>query len=115
MTLSRRALVAALVAIVALVVAAYFVGRTRPVVHRDTARCLSAEGAISCDLPDGSTIGVPRDVSWTDARGPGHLDGRPACLPPSGIGLEGPVGLSWVDVEVDGISWRQVVRVDCQG
>ncbi|GAA1794518.1 hypothetical protein GCM10009795_045090 [Nocardioides hankookensis] len=94
----------------------YVVGHLRPAtVHHERAGCLSAPGAISCDLSDGWTIGVPRDVSWTDVQGAWHDDGRPQCLPPTGRGLEGPVGLSWVEAEVDGVGWRQVVHVDCGG
>ena len=88
-------------------------GQTRPAVHEATVECLSAPRTISCELPDDDwTIAIPLDVAWTDARG-FHSDGRPACLPPTGIGLEGPVRIRWVPVEVDGTRWRQVVAVDC--
>jgi hypothetical protein len=84
-------------------------------VHEESVRCLSAIGAISCDLADGWTIAVPRDVSWTDRLGRFHDSGRPQCLPPTGIGLEDPVLISWVHADLDGMGWRQVVAVDCRG
>jgi hypothetical protein len=76
-------------------------------------RCLSAEGAISCGLDDGSVIGIPTDVTWDGADGSTRGGDRPACLPPSGRGLEGPVELAWVPVDLDGLGWRQVVWVGC--
>ena len=98
-----------------LVVGGYLLGTRHPRVHQESVRCLSAVGTISCDLADGWTIAVPRDVPWTDRNGVGHEGGRPACLPPAGIGLEDPVRITWVPVKVDGMGWRQVVAVDCRG
>ena len=98
---------------VLLALAAYVVGRNQPLVHTAEVECMSAPGAISCELPDGWTLGVPSDVGWTAASGAQHDSGRPACLPPTGRGLDGPVRLSWVPVEVDDRSWRQVVWVTC--
>ena len=102
--------------IIGLVVGGYVIGRHRPATaQQESVRCLSATGTISCNLADGSTIAVPRDVSWTDRVGTFHEGGRPACLPPTGIGLEGPVRISWVHAELDGTGRRQVVAVDCRG
>lgn len=42
-----------------------------------------------------------------------HEGSRPECLPPTGRGLEGPVRITWVPVEADGMGWRQVVAVTC--
>ena len=95
-----------------LLLAAYVAGRSQPRVRTDTVECLSAVGTISCELDGEWTFGVPLDVSWTSGSHD-HTDGRPACLPPTGRGLEGPVEVSWVPVEVDGRSWRQVVWVTC--
>jgi hypothetical protein len=80
--------------------------------HESGVRCLSADGAISCELPDDWTVSVPLDVSWSGAGG-SHEGSRPACLPPTGRGLEGPVELVWVPVEADGSEWREVVWVGC--
>ena len=80
--------------------------------HEAGVHCLSARETISCELDDGWTVSVPDDVSWSRA-GTGHEGERPACLPPTGRGLEGPVDLVWVPVEADGSRWRQVVWVGC--
>lgn len=73
----------------------------------------SAEGAISIEAGDW-TYGVPLDgVQWTDTNGTWHEDGRPECLPP----VEGtvPVRFAAVEVTVDGVTWRPVVWVSCEG
>ena len=111
-TWRRRIGIATAVCLV-LVMAAYVAGRRHPVVHTEEAGCLLAVGSISCELSDDWTIGVPRDVGWTSASGAAHEGGRPGCLPPTARGVEGPVRLSWIDAEVDGRSWRQVVWVTC--
>ena len=94
----------------------YEVGQQRPAMHHAEVSCLSAVGAISCtdDSNKGNgEFGVPRDVPWTDSYGVFHEGDRPECLPPTGRGLEGPVGITWVKVEVSGASWRHVVGVEC--
>ena len=105
--------VVAAVVCVLLVLAGWAVGRQRPEVHTAEVRCLSAVGTISCELDDDWTISVPLDVGWSSPSGGDHLDGRPDCLPPTGRGLEGPVEVSWIPVEVHGRSWRHVVWVTC--
>lgn len=75
--------------------------------------CLSAQEAIGCTLNDGWDVSVPLDLAWRDASGIFHESGRPDCLPPTGRGLEGPVRISWTEVEVDGTGWRQVLQVAC--
>ena len=105
-------MVAAVVCVL-LVLAGWVAGRQGPEAHTAEAGCLSAVETISCELPDGWTVGVPLDLGWTSARGVEHDGGRPSCLPPTGRGLEGPVRLAWVPVEVDGRSWRHVVWVTC--
>jgi hypothetical protein len=110
--LLSRSTVAVVAALVVAAVA-FLVGQRSPTMAAAEVGCLSAEGVISCTLPDGWDIEVPRDVGWTDVRGRRHQNGRPQCLPPTGIGLEEPVRLHWLPVEVDGSSWRQVVWVTC--
>ncbi|HEU4511936.1 MAG TPA: hypothetical protein VFR87_02410 [Nocardioidaceae bacterium] len=88
-------------------------GQSHPRIHEEVTSCLSAVGTISCELEDGWTVAVPKDVHWEDRNGAFHSDGRPRCLPPSGIGLEGPVRLGIVPVEMGGMGWRQVVWVAC--
>jgi hypothetical protein len=94
----------------------YALGRQRPAMRQAQVRCLSAPGGISCtdDADAGNAeFWVPRDVAWTDSGGRVHLGDRPACLPPSARGARGPVGITWVTVEVAGTSWKQAVGVDC--
>ena len=111
---SARRLAAVAVALVLLaVVLGYLLGRENPRQHVEEVSCLSAVGTIGCELGDGWDVEVPRHVTWTDVHGTVHEGTRPECLPPTGQGLEGPVRLTWVPVEVDGRGWRQVVAVTC--
>ena len=94
----------------------YAVGQQRPAMHEAEVGCLSTVGDISCtDDPDPGhgEFWVPRDVAWIDPNGSFHMGDRPECLPPTGRGVEGLVGITWVKVEVSGTSWRQVVGVEC--
>ena len=77
-----------------------------------TGEAHSAEGAISIETSDW-TYGVPLDgVSWTDANGSWHDDGRPECLPPSQDTI--PVTFAAVEASVEGNTWRPVVWVSCE-
>lgn len=77
-----------------------------------TGEAHSAEGAISIETGEW-TYGVPLDgVSWTDANGSWHDDGRPECLPPSQETF--PVTFAAVEVTVEGVTWRPVVWVSCE-
>ncbi|GAA2002625.1 hypothetical protein GCM10009719_09720 [Nocardioides kribbensis] len=109
---ARRRLLATGALVVVAAGLGFAVGRDARVVEEDVS-CLSAQGTISCELEDGWTVSVPRDVAWTDRRGAFHQGGRPTCLPPTGIGLEGPVRVWWVAVDEQGVGQRQVVRVAC--
>lgn len=83
-------------------------------IETDAVECLSAENTISCELTSEEwTVSIPLDVAWTERDGTFHQGDRPACLPPSGVGLEGPVTIHYVDVRVDGTGWKQVLQVDC--
>lgn len=84
-------------------------------VQTDSVGCLSSEGTISCELTNEDwTISIPLDVAWTEPDGTFHEGGRPVCLPPTGIGLEGPVTIHYIDVRTpSGRGWKQVVQVDC--
>lgn len=109
----RRVAVVAVVLVLAAAVLGYLLGRQDPREHVEEVSCLSAVRTISCELEDGSTIGFPAGVTWTDVHGTVHEATRPECLPPTGRGLEGPVRITWVPVEADGRGWRQVVAVAC--
>jgi hypothetical protein len=94
----------------------YIVGQQRPAMHEAEVMCLSATGAISCtDDPDAGNgeFWVPQDIAWTDPGCSLHMGDRPDCLPPTGRGTEGPVGITWVTVEVSATSWKQAVGVKC--
>jgi hypothetical protein len=111
----RRSLLVLAVAALGVGLLLFQWGRSQPQVFEASVECLSAPGTISCELPDGWTISIPRDVKWTDRHGDFHEDGRPGCLPPTGIGLEGPVRMWWTEVEAGGMGWRQVIMVGCEG
>ena len=111
-TLRNRTVVISLLLLVAVGVFAFRSGSSTRVVTEEVS-CLSATEVIGCTLNDGWDVSVPLDNSWTDAQGAFHEDGRPACLPPTGRGLEGPVRISWTDMNVNGTGWRQVLHVEC--
>jgi len=50
------------------------------------------------------------NLTWVDAQGTIHTSGWPACLPPG----HDPITFGAVPVTADGMSWRQVVWVDCR-
>lgn len=89
-----------------------FVAGSQTRVVTEDVGCLSTVRQIGCTLSDGWDVSVPIDVRWVDSSG-SHEGGRPTCLPPTGRGLEGPVRLTWTEVEVDGLTWRQVLSVEC--
>ena len=102
-----------ILAVVFLVVVAFLAGARRPHVAVHTGMCLSAHPTISCEA-DGTTFWIPSNVRWVDTSGREHLTGRPDCLPPTGIGTEGPVRFGTVDVHSEsGSRWSQVVWVTC--
>lgn len=92
----------------------YLVGQARSPMHEAEVACLSAPGFISCgplDSPGSAEYSVPLDVAWTkDATF--HDGGRPACLPPTGVGTV-QVRVTWTEVETAGTAWKQVVGVHC--
>lgn len=110
---ARTRVIGAAVLAVAAVLGAYAWGTAHPKVRTDEVVCLSVRAQIGCTMSDGFDVAVPTDVAWTDVRGAWHENGRPRCLPPTGIGATGPVRIHWLPVEADGVSWRQVVAVTC--
>jgi hypothetical protein len=97
---------------IGVVFAAFAAGQRNPRVVEEDVRCVSGAGTISCELSDDSYVSVPLEVLWVDASGGLHEGDRPECLPPTGS-LEEPVRVAWTPVEVDGLGWRQVLRVTC--
>lgn len=114
--LDRRPAAAAVALLAVGLAVGYIAGQQRPAMHEAEVKCLSAIGDISCtDDPDPghAEFWVPRDVAWIDSGGSLHVGDRPECLPPTGRGAEGPVGITWVTVEVSGTSGKQAVGVKC--
>src|SRR4051794_1158087 len=87
------------------------VDAARPHAYMVTAKAVSASGGISAEA-GGWSYSIPTDVAWLDARGSFHDSGRPECLPPTGK-EEGPVRLKAVPVHAHGVTFRQVVYVEC--
>ena len=113
---SRRVKAAGALCLVVGLGLGFVAGQQRSAARDAEVRCLSASGTISCtDDPDPGhgEYWVPRDIAWTDAGGSLHIGGRPDCLPPTGRGVEGPVGITWARMEVSGTSWKQAVGVKC--
>ena len=59
----------------------------------------------------GWSYDIPLNVSWRDAAGAWHQGTRPACLAASDRRL--PVKFAWVPIQVNDVTWRTVVSVDC--
>jgi len=107
----RLPLTLALAAMAFLVASCATMSARQPEILIGTAH--SAEGAISIESGDW-TYGVALDgVSWTDANGSWHDSGRPECLAPSETTI--PVRFAAIEVTVDGVTWRPVVWVSCEG
>ncbi|MER6940368.1 hypothetical protein ABTX24_03370 [Nocardioides sp. NPDC127514] len=87
----------------------YQLGQRHAQAQPEPANCVAGDPVISCELDDGWTVGVPPDVLWGDSAGV-DADGRPACLQP---GDRIRTTLWVVPVEVDGMEWRHVLRVEC--
>lgn len=63
---------------------------------------------------DGWEYGIGRSVAWVDESGNHHADGWPSCLDvPAGTTVEG-LRFATVNVETEGVGWREVVLVDCR-
>lgn len=57
---------------------------------------------------------------WIDVEGATHEGGWPSCLKPYPVATSTqvprkvPIRVATVNVDVDGLAWRQVVTVDCR-
>jgi hypothetical protein len=72
----------------------------------------SGELQMSFEGPDGQTMAVPLDVTWTAPSTGSHSGGRPDCLPPTGETYRG-VRVTAVDVDAAGLRYGQVLVVHC--
>lgn len=98
-------------AVVALAVG-FFIGSWRTEATISTGRADStAEGGGSIET-DGWTYGFSSDVSWIGVDNSWHEGGTPECLPALSS-VEG-VRFAWVEVTVEGATWRPVVWIDCR-
>ncbi|SDK81846.1 hypothetical protein SAMN05428985_106212 [Nocardioides sp. YR527] len=87
----------------------YQVGQRNAQAKPEPAVCVAGDPIISCQLDDGWTVGLSPDVLRNGSSGVDG-EGRPACLKP-GDRIRTTV---WViPVEVDGMRWRHVLRVEC--
>lgn len=70
---------------------------------------------------DGSTYAFNDSVPyWIDVEGATHEGGWPSCLKPNPVETSNqvprkvPIRFATVNVDADGLGWRQVVTVDCR-
>lgn len=104
---------AAAVGLVLAAVVGYVLGSGRSKVTVATASfhvgAQEASGSV-----DGWTYGMMSSVPWFDKLRTYHGSGWPDCLAP--VGSEPTVSFGWVPVTApNGLSWREVVWVDCSG
>jgi hypothetical protein len=82
-------------------------------VHVLTGNAYAGQGQISALASDGVTYAIPLDaIEWIDSRGSFHDRGRAECLPADMT--TGTVTFVAVEWNVDGVTRRSVVRVDCR-
>jgi hypothetical protein len=102
-----------LVAIVALfLIAGFLIGTWRSGTTITTGRADSTGDGGGSITTDGWTYGFSSDVPWTDANNSWHDGGTPDCLPP--LSSVDEVRFAWIEVSVEGASWRPVVWIDCR-
>lgn len=58
--------------------------------------------------------GISQSVAWIDSSGSHHEDGWPDCLDVPAATTVEHVRFATVEVDTDGVGWREVVLVDCQ-
>ena len=97
--------------VIVLVGLAFYAGMVFGGVQTHTGVAQSNEFAITIQTDDWA-YNAPLELTWYDAGGLLHLNGRPDCLPPTDT--ERSVTFGSVDVSFGGISWREVVWVDCR-
>jgi hypothetical protein len=86
---------------------------SRPTVSVLTGNAYAGQGQISALATDGITYGIPVDnVTWLDARGSMHGNGRADCLPPDL--KSGKVKFAAVRWTAAGVGGYSVVLVDCR-
>jgi hypothetical protein len=84
---------------------------SRQTAHWHTGNGQSMPNQVTVQA-DGWAYAIPIDVAWDDDHGNFHDHGRPDCLPPNTSVAN--VRFKAIDVEPNGIHWRQVIFVTCQ-
>ena len=88
------------------------VGTWRAGTRMETGRADSKAHGGGSIITEGWTYGFGPDVMWIDTGNSWHDNGTPDCLPPLSS-VEG-VRFAWVEVTVEGSTWRPVVWIDCR-
>lgn len=100
------------VAVLALA-AGFLIGTRQAGVHTDTGRADSTAHGGGTIFTDDWAYGFAADVPWTDAANTRHEGDTPACLPP--LSSVDGIRFAYVEVTVEGATFRPVVWVDCRG
>ena len=78
----------------------------------ETGRADSTANGGGSISTDGWTYGFGADVDWIDTSNSWHQGGPPDCLPP--LSSVEDVRFAWIEVTVEGSTWRPVVWIDCR-
>jgi hypothetical protein len=78
----------------------------------ETGRADSTANGGGSIITGGWTYAFYSDMAWTDAHDAYHDNGLPECLPP--LSSVEDVRFAWVEVSVEGSTWRHVVWIDCR-
>lgn len=105
--------IGASLAAVFLVGVGYVLGHSGAGIQWREGSAYVGEGQASIGSDDWQ-YGISQSVAWIDETGSHHEGGWPKCLEvPAGTTVEG-VRFASVNVDADGLGWREVVLVDCQ-
>jgi hypothetical protein len=99
--------------VVGAVALGFLIGTWRTGARTETGQAHSTGAGGGSIVTSGWTYGFASDVAWTDANNSRHEGGTPDCLPP--LSIKDGVKFAWIEVTVDGSTWRPVVWIDCRG
>jgi len=97
--------------LVVIALLAFYAGSIRSGVSVHSGVPISDVSSITIGV-DGWAYDIPLDVTWFDASGGIHENGRPSCLPPEGT--TSSVMFGAIEANRNGVGWRPVVWVDCR-
>jgi hypothetical protein len=95
-----------------LLAAGFFYWVSRNGATLETGRVDSKGNGGGSIITNDWTYGFSSDVAWTDRSNTLHDSGLSECLPP--LSSVEDVRFAWVQVTIQGVTWRQVVWIDCQ-